>query len=152
MNDDGNIFVRTFPNSSKKWPYILHYILCRISILGRCPHRIFSPFLTTSTKKSVTYIEITFPKSFPPAVFSACAMLGWKGGGGGARKPKREIFISFLVLVLSSSLALVGLASATLYNNDDLEDQEMHWEFETPWGEFPTKFITFYLPHFYKNY
>ncbi len=86
----------------------------------------------------------------PPAVVSACAMLGWKGGGGGARKPKREIFISFLALVLSSSsLVLVGLASATLYNNDDLEDQEMHWEFETPWGDFLTKFLTFYLPHFY---
>ena len=69
-------------------------------------------------------------------------MLGWKGGGGGARKPKREIesVISTLVLVLSSSLVLVGLASATLYNNDDLEDQEMHWEFETPWGDFLTKF------------
>ncbi len=76
-------------------------------------------------------------------------MPGWKGGGGGARKPKREIFISFLVLVLSSSLVYVGLASATLYNNEDLEDQEMHWEFETPWGDFLTKFLTFYLPHFY---
>ncbi len=71
----------------------------------------------------------------PPAVFSAYAMLGWKGGGGRARRREIESVISFLVLVF------MGLASATLYNNDDLEDQEMHWEFETPWGDFLTKFL-----------